>query len=45
MFEKLFRLSPNPILLSTLDDSRLIEVNEALCELLGYRREELIGQS
>jgi len=44
-FEKLFRLSPNPILLSTLDDSRLIEVNEALCELLGYRREELIGQS
>lgn len=44
-FEKLFRLSPSPILLSTLDDSRLIEVNEALCELLGYRREELIGQS
>lgn len=44
-FEKLFRLSPNPILLSALDDSRLIEVNEALCELLGYRREELIGQS
>ena len=44
-FEKLFRLSPNPILLSTLDDSRFIEVNEALCELLGYRREELIGQS
>jgi len=44
-FEKLFRLSPNPILLSTLEDSRLIEVNEALCELLGYRREELIGQS
>jgi anti-anti-sigma factor len=44
-FEKLFRLSPNPILLSTLDDSRLIEVNEALCELLGYSREELIGQS
>lgn len=44
-FEKLFRSSPNPILLSTLDDSRLIEVNEALCELLGYRREELIGES
>lgn len=42
-FEKLFRSSPNPILLSTLDDSRLIDVNEALCELLGYRREELIG--
>ncbi len=33
------------MLLGTLDDSHLIEVNEALCELLGYRREELIGQS
>ena len=44
-FEKLFRSSPSPILLSALDDSRLIEVNEALCELLGYLREELIGES
>src|SRR2546429_9025741 len=44
-FEKLFRSSPNPIFLSTLDDRRFIEVNEALCELLGYQREELIGQS
>jgi rsbT co-antagonist protein RsbR len=44
-FEKLFRSSPNPILLSGLDDSRVMEVNEALCEVLGYRREELIGQS
>lgn len=44
-FEKLFRSSPNPILLSTLDDGRFIEVNEAYCELLGYAREELIGQS
>ena len=44
-FEKLFQASPNPIFLSTLDDRRFIEVNEALCELLGYQREELIGQS
>lgn len=44
-FEKLFRSSPNPILLSTLDDGRFIEVNEAFCELLGYRSEELIGHS
>ena len=44
-FEKLFRSSPNPILLSGLDDARFIEVNEALCELLGYTPEELIGQS
>jgi PAS domain S-box-containing protein len=44
-FEKLFRSSPNPILLSSLDDARFIEMNEAFCELLGYTREELIGQS
>jgi PAS domain S-box-containing protein len=44
-FEKLFRSSPNPILLSTLDDGHFIEVNEALCELLGYGTEELIGHS
>jgi PAS domain S-box-containing protein len=44
-FEKLFRSSPNPILLSTLDDGHLIEVNEAFCELLGFRSEELIGYS
>lgn len=44
-FEKLFRSSPNPILLSRLDDARFIEVNGAFCELLGYTRDELIGQS
>lgn len=44
-FEKLFRSSPNPLLLSSLDDARFIEVNDELCELLGYAREELIGQS
>jgi PAS domain S-box-containing protein len=44
-FEKLFRASPNPILLSILDDGRFIEVNEAFCELLGYRQDELLGQS
>ena len=44
-FEKLFRTSPNPILLSSLDDARFIEVNEALCELLGYSRDELLGHS
>ena len=44
-FEKLFRSSPNPILLSTLDDGHFIEVNESFCELLGYSHEELIGHS
>jgi PAS domain S-box-containing protein len=44
-FEKLFRSSPNSIFLSTVGDGRFIEVNEALCELLDYRPEELIGQS
>jgi len=44
-FEKLFRSSPNPILLSRLEDASFIEVNDAFCELLGYTRAELIGHS
>jgi len=44
-FEKLFRSSPNPILLSSLDEGRFIEVNEAFCELLGYSQDELLGQT
>jgi len=44
-FASIFRASPAAISLSTIPDGRLIEVNDRYCELLGYRREELIGQS
>lgn len=42
--QSLFRHSPFP--LAVLDaDGRFTELNESVCQLLGYGREELIGQS
>jgi PAS domain S-box-containing protein len=43
-FEKLFRVNPYPIMLSTLEDGRYLEVNESFCRLTGYSAKELIGQ-
>jgi len=43
MFEKLFRVNPYPIMLSTLEDARYLEVNESFCKLAGYSAKELIG--
>jgi len=45
MLAELFRACPESILLSTLDEGRFIEVNEAACRQLAYSREELIGHS
>ena len=44
-FEKLFRVNPYPIMLSTLEDARYLEVNESFCKLTGYSAKELIGKS
>ena len=44
-FEKLFRANPYPIMLSTLQDGRYLEVNESFCKLTGYSTKELIGKS
>jgi len=43
-FEKLFRVNPYPIMLSTLEDGRYLEVNESFCKLTRYSAKELIGQ-
>lgn len=42
-FEQVFDLAPNLISVSTLD-GRLISVNRAFCESLGWTKEELIGK-
>ena len=44
-FAKAFRLSPYPILLTALDDERIMEVNEGFMKVSGYQREEAIGNT
>lgn len=45
LMAELFRACPECIALTTLDEGRFIEVNEAIHNLFGYSREELIGHS
>jgi PAS domain S-box-containing protein len=42
-FAKAFDANPHPMSLASLDDGRLIEVNESFVKLSGYERSELIG--
>jgi PAS domain S-box-containing protein len=44
-FSKAFRSSPNAITISTLKDGCYIDVNESCTQMLGYSREEMIGQN
>jgi diguanylate cyclase (GGDEF)-like protein/PAS domain S-box-containing protein len=44
-FSRAFRSSPLPASISTFDDSRLIEVNDAFVETMGWTREEALGRS
>lgn len=43
-YQKLFHATPLGISVSTLDGSQFLEVNEGFEELVGYRREELLGR-
>jgi PAS domain S-box-containing protein len=42
-FAKAFRLAPVPTTISTADDHRLIEVNEAFAKVLGYQAQDVVG--
>ncbi len=44
-FSKAFHLSPLALSLTTAEDSKINEINEAYCRLTGYSREELIGHT
>ncbi len=43
-FNKLFHASSNLMMITTLEDGRIIDANEASASFGGYRREELIGR-
>ncbi len=45
MFSLAFRDSPNLMLISTLKEGQIIEVNDAYCQATGYSRKELIGHT
>jgi PAS domain S-box-containing protein len=44
-FFKVFQASPVAIILRTLSEGRVIDVNASYTELVGFRREELIGHT
>lgn len=44
-FFKAFRASPDIMGISALEDGRMIEVNDAFEQVMGYRREDAVGHS
>jgi PAS domain S-box-containing protein len=44
-YSKAFMSAPYSIMLSSLDDGMVVEVNEAFCAISGYSSEEVIGNS
>ncbi len=44
-FSKAFRASPDSITISTLQDGRIVEVNQGALQISGYSREEMIGRT
>jgi PAS domain S-box-containing protein len=44
-FAKVFRASPQPMVLTSLKEGRIVDVNESALKLGGYTREEVIGRT
>lgn len=44
-FQKLFDSNPSLLVVSSMDDSRIEDVNAAFIDKLGYSREEIIGKT
>jgi diguanylate cyclase (GGDEF)-like protein/PAS domain S-box-containing protein len=44
-FASAFRASPMPIAISTLDEGRYVDVNDRFLELVGRRRDEVLGRT
>ena len=44
-FSRVFRASPAGIAITTADEGRFVDVNEAFCALTGYARNEILGRT
>ena len=45
LFSAIFRANPAAVIISSLDDGKCVDANEAYVRLTGYKREELIGKT
>lgn len=44
-FAKAFQASPHPVVISELDTSRVVDVNDAGCQMFGYQKDEVIDKT
>lgn len=44
-YSKVFRNSPNAILITSLADGKIVEANDGVCRVAGYSMDELIGKT
>jgi PAS domain S-box-containing protein len=44
-FAKAFRMNSSLMAISTLEDGKYVDVNDAFCDRLGYKKEDVIGKT
>ncbi len=44
-FAKAFQASPHPVVISEVDSGRVLDTNDAACQLFGYHKEEVVGRT
>jgi PAS domain S-box-containing protein len=45
LFAKVFNASPSGIVISRVVDGRFVDLNQAACDIYGYKREDLLGHT